>query len=84
MRALPHEIALIVLGDDVEDGLFPDPNNAFTREEAHAFLCHLTAEDFGFNEPAWRRWFDVNCRTPSELNRLYATMELRASDRIEE
>jgi hypothetical protein len=69
MRLLPHEVAIGILGDEFEEGLFPDPRTAFDgKEDALAFLRSLTEEDFGDDCERWRDWFR-NCS--SEMLRLH-------------
>src|SRR6476469_6946117 len=58
MQLFHHEIAIGILGDEFEDGPFPDPRYAFDgREDALDFLRDLTEEDFGEDVARWRAWF---------------------------
>jgi len=71
MRALPHEVAIIVLNKRYDEQQFPSPECAFTREEAWEFLCKLTGQDFGLNYEEWEKWFETNCHTHEQRTALY-------------
>lgn len=69
MQLFPHEIAIGILGDEFEDGCFPDPRTAFEdRQDALDFLRELTEEDFGDDVHRWRAWFSA---CPREMLRLH-------------
>jgi hypothetical protein len=58
MRLHPHEIAIRILEDAFEDGIYPDPRTAFDgKAGALEFLRDLTQEDFGEDAARWREWF---------------------------
>ena len=60
MRLRPHEVAIGILGDEFEPGIFPDPNDAFDgKAEGLAFLRSLIEEDFGDECAKWRSWFNA-------------------------
>jgi hypothetical protein len=69
MRALPHEIAIGILGNEFEPGFFPDPNSVFDgKEGAREFLRNLTEEDFGDDCVKWRVWFQACSREMLDLH----------------
>jgi hypothetical protein len=58
MQLHPHEVAIGILGDEFESGIFPDPNSAFDGKlGALEFLRILTEQDFGLDCVEWRKWF---------------------------
>ena len=60
MRLRPHELAIGILGDEFESGIFPSPNDAFDgKDGAREFLRGLTEEDFGDDCAKWRCWFNA-------------------------
>jgi hypothetical protein len=69
MRLLPHEIAILILEDAFEDGIYPDPRTAFEgKEDALSFLRDLTEEDFGYDTAGWRDWFKRCTREMLDLH----------------
>lgn len=75
MNLLPHEVAIGILGDEFESGIFPDPRTAFDgKGEALSFLRNLTEEDFGHDCQKWRDWFRA---CPQEMLDLYYDEWLR-------
>lgn len=68
MRLLPYEIAIGILGDEFEPGIFPDSDSAFDgKAGALEYLQNLTEEDFGYDCAKWRNWFDKCPRDLFEL-----------------
>ena len=58
MLLFPHKVAIGILEDAFEDGIYPDPRNGFDgKAGALEFLRELTEEDFGQDPAKWREWF---------------------------
>ncbi len=69
MRLHPHEVAIGILDDEFETGIFPDPNSTFDgKAGALEFLRSLTEEDFGHDCVKWRQWFSSCPRDMLDLH----------------
>jgi hypothetical protein len=78
MRLSPPEIAIRILEDAFEDGIYPDPRTAFDgKAGALEFLRDLTEEEFGSDTAKWRDWFS---RCPRDMLDLHYDEMVRKAE----